>query len=533
MIIEKRHKYQLVIVEDEASTRQGLACYFPWGNLGFEVAGAFPSGEEALEYLKQHPCHVVMTDVMMGQMTGLELASQVKALAPDTKIVILSGYSDFAYTRQAIHSKVEEYLLKPIDEDELMAVFGKLYEQLETESAQSESRQPPTAEMLDVVRKSFLRIMLSGQVYSKNELQAYFHLLNIDPRVMEHPILTFEISLSARDAAGEMEGELDGGKLDEIQDVMHQCFVSRSGSLIYDVLNVQDGTWTVAAIALEEMELERLKRHCRDKILSFIERINRRDEYAVFFKITYAMLHIRDLVSDIGLENGDTVIGETVLDGSSQNYHQLLLKSKVLIAGMDLQPELFLRMREDIINSLSLLPFDEAKFLAKSLFSMLLQEYHGRSESLYHAVLRMNDAEKLYAAETVEALESSLRTALSTLNEYVNRIKNENSVGTVGLILRYIEENIGSVLSGDVLAEKFHLHPSYISRVFKQKTGEKFSEYVERLRLEKSILLLYEGNYRIQDISVMVGYISPSYFSAKFRRYTGYAPREYYYQVLL
>lgn len=74
--------YQLVIVEDEALTREGLRHHFPWGELGFEVAEAFPNGEEALAFIREHPCDAVITDIMMGQMNGLELAAEIKSFSP-------------------------------------------------------------------------------------------------------------------------------------------------------------------------------------------------------------------------------------------------------------------------------------------------------------------------------------------------------------------------------------------------------------------------------------------------------------------
>lgn len=524
--------YQLVIVEDEALTREGLCHHFPWEQLGFEVAGAFPNGEEALAFVREHPCDAVITDIMMGQMNGLELAAEIKAFSPRTKVVILTGYSDFSYTQQAIRSQVSEYLVKPIDDDELTACFDKLRRQLDAEEAERASRIQPGSAMLEVVRKSFLRITLAGQIVSRNELQAYFRVLGISPAAADYPALACEIRLTARaDASAEEDGEADESPQEDIGEVIRRCFAPQESPLLVDVLDDQSGCWTVAIIALKEMPLDRLKHHYRERILQFVSLVAGQNRCIVSHKVTHALEHIGDLVSSLPEESSADDAPKDALTNEGQAYNKMLLKTKVLIAGMDLQQELFQRMQEEMVDGLVRFPFDEAQFLVKSLFAMLRQEYQSRGEVLYQAVLSTIDPEEAYAAADFPALVEKLRTALTALNAFIQQEK--SSSGTVGLILHYIEENIGSNLSGDVLADKFHLHPSYISRVFKQKTGEKLSEYVERLRLEKSILLLYEGNHRIQDISMMVGYVSPSYFSAKFRRYTGFAPREYFYQVLL
>lgn len=122
--------YKLVIVEDEQQIRHGLEKFIDWNSMGFEVAGTFEDGESALEHIKDNPCDVVMTDVMMKKMTGLDLIGKLIELFPDIKTVIVSGYDDFIYTRQAIKYKVIDYLLKPIDEQELCEVFKKIKEEL-------------------------------------------------------------------------------------------------------------------------------------------------------------------------------------------------------------------------------------------------------------------------------------------------------------------------------------------------------------------------------------------------------------------
>ena len=191
--------YRLVIVEDEIVTRQGMERYFDWKRYGFEVVNAFPDGMEALAWIKNNACDVVITDIMMSRLDGLELAARLRQTRPEIKVIILSGYSTFDYAKQAIQNKVVEYLLKPIDEDDLARVLQKLKKQLDEENQEKNAHQTKNREILLTLRQSFFKNLLSGQINTRSELNTYFRLLNIAPSVIEMPILAYEISLTSRE----------------------------------------------------------------------------------------------------------------------------------------------------------------------------------------------------------------------------------------------------------------------------------------------------------------------------------------------
>lgn len=139
--------FKLVIVEDEDHIRHSLVHLIPWDEIGFQVVGAFSDGSDALAYLKDNPSDAVLTDIRMARMSGLEMTRCLHEIHPQVKVVILSGYGDFAYAQEAIRYKVEHYLVKPVDEDELMDVFRGIGEQLREHTALLEDTQPPVPEL--------------------------------------------------------------------------------------------------------------------------------------------------------------------------------------------------------------------------------------------------------------------------------------------------------------------------------------------------------------------------------------------------
>lgn len=140
-------KYKLIIVDDEAETRDALFQYFPWEELGFEVVGQFGNGKQALNFIRTSPLDVVLSDIKMPIMTGVELVKELFLEKSKAKVVFLSGYTDFEFAKQAIIYGVKDYILKPAKYEEMMEVFNRIKSELDADrSGQAvEIQNEPTA----------------------------------------------------------------------------------------------------------------------------------------------------------------------------------------------------------------------------------------------------------------------------------------------------------------------------------------------------------------------------------------------------
>jgi len=130
--------YKLVIVDDEKEISNGFAKYFPWGQLGYMVIGQFQNGKEVLHFLKNHETDVIVTDVLMPGMNGLEMAKELSLLSPKKKpmLVFFSAYDEFKYAQQAMEYGASQYLLKSISFDDLIDVFTTIKDKLDEEKAE-------------------------------------------------------------------------------------------------------------------------------------------------------------------------------------------------------------------------------------------------------------------------------------------------------------------------------------------------------------------------------------------------------------
>lgn len=155
--------YKLLIVDDEAEIRDGLFHYFPWKQLGYEIAALLENGRQALEYLEQKPVDVMLCDIKMPFMNGLDLAKELYAKNSAVKILLLSGYREFEYAQEALRYGVKDYLVKPTKYDELIKVFSKLKKELDKEAfargipvARAEEGRSYNEQVVELI-KSYLR----------------------------------------------------------------------------------------------------------------------------------------------------------------------------------------------------------------------------------------------------------------------------------------------------------------------------------------------------------------------------------------
>lgn len=187
--------YQMIIVEDETKIRNGLANLFPWDQLGFEIVGCFANGQEAYDFVRSNHVDLVLSDIRMPIMDGLELSEKLLA-DKNIKIIFFSGYQDFNYVRQALRIGVADYLLKPVKYDDLVGCLSRIRDMLDGErhqDAASEEKQ----EVLGYYQKiiSLVRSYLDTE-YQSATLEQASRLVNLSPNYLsrlmkEHSDLNF------------------------------------------------------------------------------------------------------------------------------------------------------------------------------------------------------------------------------------------------------------------------------------------------------------------------------------------------------
>lgn len=523
--------YTLLVVDDEEDIRRGIIESNDWSRWGFTVIGEADCGETATELiLKYHP-DVVLSDIRMPGMDGVELMQWVKEHCPDTLMVILSGYSDFSYMETAIKNNVASYILKPTDLVEFEKVFLDLAKRLEDrqkERIEKEKDRQFTIGRVSVVRASLLSRLLAGQILERAAFRKEMEKADLPVDAGEGRVAVAEIhyTFSYIENVSETQRrknkewiteflneeinrdkDIEGffflnlqaiscgiirGSIDYLRD-----FFARKKKDIYDKkhLLVHIGTSLPTHMWEDLPKAYEQARHALDE--SYEESPFSKKEEAASGIANNVVLHSERLVTMAFMSRDEAKIREMGRDFSSacsrysfsdfaemdslfMNYIHLLL-SAAEKSGIDLSG----KMNVNVDDLYSIESFTGKKVFVEYLTEKILGVVAQR---------RFPGSRERLIARVVELVE---------------------------------EEYCSPQLSLNQIAEKVRKSPAYVSTAFKDIMGKSFLNYVRDLRMQKAISLLKSSQMRIYEIAQESGYADTTTFFRTFKAYTGVSPVDF------
>lgn len=502
--------FKLVIVEDEDNIRHSLESFIPWEKMGFQVAGAFSDGSDALTYLRENPCDVVLTDILMSRMSGLEMIQQLHQIQPRLKVVILSGHSDFGYAQQAIRYQVAQYLVKPVDEEELMDVFQGLKEQLDSE-AEDHIPTEENRELKHLLQKNFLRDLLSGSISAEQELDEYLKLLGFAESQKTAGLVSFEIKTESRKPEADASAEAILEK--------HLGTTNRETQIIF--FESKPEHWQVVFLGDSQREDECFRKSCGEKIQEAVDSLKESTGCDFSGYLTHNVLRMTDLLT--------TAKGQSVSDPQADAI--VPAEYKLLIVELDLNAEAtLLHILKSVIHQCA---SGDMESRLRSLYAAVEQNYKKRKIDLWEITGGRFHSNRQFPVNDSQALAACVTEDFRFLCYSLKNRRHRSEHNVIERVVQYLDEHLEEDISHEAIAAKYRLHPGYLSRLFKQEMGETLSEYLLRIKIERAAQLLKEDRYKIGEIARMVGYSTSSYFSVMFKKYTGCTPREYCQRVSL
>ena len=512
--------YTLLIVDDEWQTRKGLRELVDWQALGIEVVGDAGDGQEALRQLEHLKPDILLTDVRMPHMDGIELARQARTLLPQIAIVFISVYSDAEYLRNALRLEAVDYLYKPIHMEELKKAMRSLIGRLD-QTVQDRAQQEQVRRLLETSRplliERFLHSWFSGILDDEQAIRAKLELLGLHFPSGGIVGVVFQPLFSTLP---------DDGTVESCQ-ILLEDVLRRE---LQEILLCAEDTGAVGVMAVESRQaLERT-----EQMLQAAAAVVR-SELHMELMIGVSAWHADWLDAQQAVREARRIVGMQTFtsDKSVFRYESdarqeesslrlldgELLEQLLLTGGAD---ALIARMEEALSGQSGNVQALRQLLMDIALRADLVLQKHG-VKTLDSLSFCRHAAGYMPILAVRRTLEAKLREAAAQLD---SRQKKGISPVTDRVML-LIRTRYSEPLSIGEIAEEVHYSPAHLGTLFKKETGTTMSSYLLQTRLDAAMTLLRTTLEPVSSIARQVGYPDTQYFSRVFKQFAGCTPLEY------
>lgn len=524
--------YKLIIVDDEQSIRSGMANGIPWNEWGFEVIGQASDGVEALELVENERPDVVLSDIRMPRMDGVELMQRLHKDYPDVKVIILSGYSDFEYLNTAIKNSVTEYLLKPTDIDEFEETFKNLKKRIDSEREHSDELKKSKTYYLD----NILNLMLLG--YMDDEI------IEADKRIVENfgiNINNCAVGLLCVDWKDDIHDKKEIYKKSvDIVEISNNLAENEKKHCHFFITN-QNEIATIISKDGNELNIET----CIEVYEDIVKKLREKTGEKVYISIGGYCRDSRMIPQSfeqalstahyMKFDDEKTVIPYSNLEDAVSEYHSVNFDYKIINESiMKNDRAKIIEEIERVVSFFTENSIKDYKYIEQIFLELLFylsrwsMSYNINFEQIMNlAGVRYEDIRRTVG---IEKRKNILITVIDELCECVGQTMNH--LGKNNSIARTIKECVDkeymeNFMSLEYAAGKVKKSAAYVSKLFKDEFGCNFSEYVTRKRLEKSKELLDDPTKKVYEIAQELGYADVSNFIKVFKKVYGISPGDY------
>lgn len=496
--------YKVMLVDDEKLILQGVRHIIEWEELGFNVVHLAKDGQEALEKFKEDPVDIIVTDINMPRLSGLELVKEIKELNNKVKFIILSGYDEFAYARTAINLGVENYILKPINEEELQASVIDIKNKLDSEKNKENT----------IYAKHRAIVKLINGDFDKENLEKINELINLDMKSQSYSVSLIDIRNTENIDYSHRLGEI----------------IKRNTIGKYEIKYYLSGCTILINSWSDSVTTKEVKGYCNSIIKKLLDEV----KVDVFVSVGTVVNSLYDLNTSYKVAKNlrkytlvkdvNTCVCEDDIKGVKENKRNFTKEidklNKYIIEKNSKEIEPF-------INKI----FDYDKLTPENIYDLSL-----KTLILIDSISNEFKIGKKYSGDSlvdtiVELCAENTRDSIKALliSEAKELIENMNPTAikyspVVQQIISHVNEKYYEDLSLKTLGYQYNINTSYLGQVFTKEVGCSFSEYLNKTKNMKAKELILNTNMKINDIAKEVGYLDTSYFYRKFKKYYGVCP---------
>ena len=530
----------ILIVDDEKKIREGISRNIDWGSYDINICGTASSGLEALDIIDLFMPGIVITDISMGDMDGLELLEIINQTYPTVKVILISGYKEFEYARKAVALNAFSYITKPINSKLLLDKVIEAKNEIEKRISEvkiNDVIRKKLRENILVVKDSFFTTLMEGKLRNRAEIESRGEFLEINLAYEQ-----FLISILAFEAGGAVKNKnfydisfykaAIMSKTEEKINEMYSCYVFNLGERI--------GVMTCSDLIEKSLLMDRLEQIKNwvnnnmglslsigvGNVSGSIDKISLSYRSALD-AMQYSVVLGKNVVIDsdkiaettkekIAMDDFESFMGnnEDILIAAIKNSDRHIVRNSL--------DEIFTSVNQIVRNDIrqkERVVFLLAFYLTKILFATEIQghQYYGNESDLFVVMNSMTGLEDIRSF--------MLEFFVEAIREYDKTKQNRNSY-LVGQAIKFIDVYQDSSVTLVSVAERLQIHPSYLSKIFKQGTGKSFSEHLINNKMNSAKQLLKTTNKKVYEIANSIGYKDVAHFTKLFKKSFGVSPTE-------
>ena len=520
--------YKVLLVDDEPMILKGMEEGIPWEKYGFEVAGTASNGKEAWEIIQNNRPDVLISDIRMPFMNGLELVKLLKENYIKMKVILVSGYDEFEYAQEAIRYGVSEYLLKPLSMPQVEELLNNIHKEITHEIEEKKNKtffQNMLMENLPILRERFYIEVMEGKIKEDN-IERRLSNLKIDFKFNNCVVALLQLKRT------KIESEID---FFSVSNTIQDVFENFAPYILFKYLE------NIVLIANIED-----KNHMQDflKCLNEANMISKRFADIPFYcgvgnfanDIMEISMSYKNAVAALEysvVSDDEPVIFIQDIDNIMNNHNPLLCEQYLnnLIGAIKLSDKRTIRHEIDCI----FLEMDRGNFNIEEYQSKIIElcidilkvarQYSLSDKRFSSARILITD---IFSIRTGEQLKEWMIEYTIELSDAVNRKRLDINELLAQKAKDYIDENFrDSNLSVETLCDYLHISPSHFSNIFKKIHGINFINYLTNKRIYDAVYLLKTTDLKTKVISEMVGYPESNYFSYVFKKTTNISPANF------
>lgn len=518
--------FRMLLVDDFEIDRENIKECIDWKAIDIEICNEARNGSEALELIKKNNYDLILTDVQMPFVDGIELASKAIQLNTQIKVVFMSYYNDFEYLKSAIDLNANGYILKPFIKEEVQEVFEKLIikmkEQIRVKKLIKESRPL----LINNFYKNIFNNLLTDEIeikrrakYLKQPLcKGYFQILvinryeDIEKDVEDNYISYIQFNIEIEKFCRNYDIFITGYS----DENYHFVILNRKNKEELNQLNI-DFIDAFSRFLKEQINLYAVGISSIKEGIVNIARLYDEAMHAIKYSFYYGKCKI------LHYEH----IGDINMTSIPINLNKLQEEIKILITSGDSGG--IKKFINSTFNGI-IMTKDNNYFLSR-IHSILicLQIVISDFDLEFQGSINMNSWWDITSPDfnTIEQITTSLEDIIITCSDsykdYQTRKKNKLIVD----IKKYVEKNYMLDITVKDLSDEFFYSPNYLNGLFKKKVGKSIPDYITEIRINTARELLVKSSMKIYEIVEVVGYKRASHFNSIFKRYVGVTPKEY------